>query len=414
MKLIPIEEAQKIVIENTPLIQSEKVDLFEALNRVAAKPIVSRRIIPPADNSAMDGFAVIASDIAGASSDNPVILKVSEDLPAGYMAKTEVTGGCAIRIMTGAPIPRGADAVVIVEDTRPQAEDRVAVLNSVEPGANIRRAGEDQQPGDVLLEAGSVVSPAHLGLLAANGKLTVEVYRRPVAAILSTGDELVDIDMEPGPGQIVDSNAYCLKAMLMEAGAIATVMPLVADKPDETKRALKKAMFADLLITSGGVSMGEFDYVKDIVEELGIDVKFWKVRLKPGKPTIFGKRGDTMFFGLPGNPVSSMVTFEQFVRPAILKMTGHTDIFRPKIRAVLAQDVKNRAGRTNMMRCVIEKRGDDYVASLTGEQGSGILSSMGKADGLMIIPADCTFTPRGSEVAVQILNPEQFFAGKIL
>jgi len=298
----------------------------------------------------------------------------------------------------------------MVEDTKTGPDSSVAVLNPVKAGKNVRRAGEDIQPGKVLLKAGDEITPARLGMLAMNGRFSIEVFRRPVVAIMSTGDELVDIDMEPGPGQIVNTNSHTLRALLLECGALPFNLSTVADNPETTRRALERALFADVIITSGGVSMGDYDFVKDIITELGVDVKFWKVKVKPGKPTIFGTHGPKLFFGLPGNPVSVMVTFEQYVRPALLKMQGFEKVFRPVIRARLEEDVKNKAGRTNLMRCRIERKSDHNIARLTGEQGSGILSSMAWADGLIIIPHDATLIPAGQEVEVQLLHPERFYA----
>lgn len=408
--MISVEEAIEIILKEIRPLGTEKVDIINSLGRVLAEDIYSGHNIPPWDNSAMDGYAVRAEDVSDASQENPAILTVLEDLPAGYMARNEIKRGEAIRIMTGAPMPKGADTVVIVEDTE-QAEGKVKVYKPYKKGKNIRRAGEDVKEGALVLPKGSIISPASVGMMAGVGRSFVHLYQRARVAILATGDEVVDIDEEIEEGKIINSNSYTLASQVRECGAIPILLGIARDTPEHLKEKLKEGMNADLIVSSGGVSVGDYDFVKKVLSELGSAMKFWKVAMKPGKPLAFGTIGGKPAFGLPGNSVSSMIAFEQFVRPALLKMMGHIKIYRPTIEATLKEDLKKEPGRKYFISAMVEGDGKgNYYVAKAGEQGSGILSSMVKANGLIIFDDDQKEAKAGEKIKVQLLN--KFFDGR--
>jgi molybdopterin molybdotransferase len=361
----------------------------------------------------MDGYAVRAADTEGASQDNPVVLRVVADLAAGGVWQGTLEPGTAIRIMTGAPIPDGADAVVQFENTdegtRPaDAGERaeraeVSILSPASPRLNVRDAGEDIKEGELVLAKGTVLRPSEIGVLASLGYPTVFVYRRPWVAVIATGDELTPLGTELEPGKIYNSNSYSIASLAKHYGAIPAMFDIVRDKREELADALKRATGADFIITTGGVSMGDFDMVKNVLASEG-DFDFWRVRMKPGKPIAFGKIGGVPVLGLPGNPVSAMVTFEMFARPAILKMLGKSYWHKPAIEATLLDGDRNRDGRRVYLRAHVEKRDGEYFASLTGPQGSGILTSMSAANGLAIIPEDVAEVKAGDKVQVLMLD----------
>ena len=330
--MISVEKALSLILSEIKEMGTERVDITASLGRVIAENIFSKRDNPPWNNSAMDGYALRYEDIRGGSREKPAVLRVTEDLPAGYTAKNPVSKGEAIRIMTGAPIPNGADTVVMVEDTEKDGEN-VKIFRETTLGENIRRAGEDIKTGELVVPEGTVIRPAEVGIMATCGRAFVSVYQRPRVAVVSTGDELVDVDEEITEGKIVTSNSYTLSSMAIECGAVAFQLGIAKDTKKALKEKLLQALHADVIITSGGVSVGDFDFVKDVLKELGSEMKFWKVAMKPGKPLAFGTIGGKPAFGLPGNPVSCMVCFEQFVRPSLLKMMGHERIYRPVIQA---------------------------------------------------------------------------------
>ena len=382
----------------------EKVAILEALDRVLAEEIFSDEDIPPFDNSAMDGYAVIASDTKGASASQPAVLEVVEELPAGYEAAKVVKNGEAIKIMTGAPMPKGADAVVMVEDTKLE-DSRALIFKEISPGDNVRRAGEDVKKGDKVLQKGTLIRPAEIGMLAALGKPKITVVRKPRVAILSTGDELVDIGEKLSPGKIRNSNTYSLYAQIKRLNCIPIDMGIAKDVSTEVKEKIQDGLAsADMILISGGVSVGEYDLVKDVLIELGIDMKFWKVAMKPGKPMLFGIIDSKPVFGLPGNPVSVMISFEQFVRPALLKMSGRSSIRKPIFKAILDGEIRQKLGRKNFIRAWIEPVNGNYHAKITGPQGSGILRSMTLANGLIIVPEDISHIQTGAEVNVQFFD----------
>ncbi len=403
-------EALAIVLEHAPLLGAETTAVANARGRVLAEGVRATRRLPPADNSAMDGYAVRSADLASASAEHPVVLEVVGEIPAGGSAARGLRPGEAARILTGAPIPPGSDAVVMQEDVARDG-DRVEIRFAPAPRAHVRDAGEDVELGDPVLDCGARIGPAEIGMLASLGRSVVSVRRRPRVAILSGGDELVEPDGDVSGGRIVASNSYSIAAQCLEAGADPTYLGIARDAPDDIERRLRAGLHADVLVSSAGVSVGDRDYVRGVFEKLGCSLLFWGVKMKPGYPLAFGRfeSGGPLVFGLPGNPVSAMVTFEQFVRPALRKMAGHCALFRPTVRARLADGLSKRAGRLHIVRVDIERDGDEIVARHTGNQSSGVLRSMLLARGLLIFPAEARELRAGDSAAVQVLD-EDFLA----
>jgi molybdopterin molybdotransferase len=401
--MIKVEEALKTILENIRPLDCENVPITSALGCAIGESIVSGRTIPPLANSAMDGYAVVAGDTAFASKTNPVVLDVLEDVPAGKVATQPIRNGQAIRIMTGAPLPDGANAVVRVEDTEAQA-GRVKIFVAAAPGLDIREAGEDVKAGELVISKGSILRAAEIGMLAALGRSYVSVRQRPVVAVVSTGDELVEVDETPGPGKIVNSNGYSLAALVLEAGGIPLQVGIARDNREDLLAKFRAASRADIVISSGGVSVGDYDLVKDIMAEIGSRIQFWRVAMRPGRPLAFGLLEGKPLFGLPGNPVSSMVSFEQFIRPSILKMRGYSNIYRRVVLAEITEGYKKKQGLKYFLRARVEFRDGRYIASLTGEQGSGILKSMVLANGLVVLPDDINSVNPGDEVTVQLMD----------
>jgi molybdopterin molybdotransferase len=401
--MITVEEALEKILSHIHSLGFEKVTILEAMGRVIAEDIYAKRDIPPLDNSGMDGYAVRWEDIQHASNHRPIRLEVVEDLPAGSISEKTLERGQAIRIMTGAPIPKGADTVIPVEDTKKE-EGGVLILNEVPLGEHIRRAGEDVKKGVRVISAGDLIRPAEIGMLASLGRSFVSVYQRPLVAILCTGDELVDVDEGLDEVKIVSSNSYTLAAQVKDCGAIPIQLGIAKDRKEEIKEKLRQGIRADVLLSSAGVSVGDYDFVKDVLTDLGMKMIFWKVAMKPGRPLAFGIIRGKPVFGLPGNPVSSMVSFEQFVRPSLLKMMGHRQLFRPMIEAILKGDIRKKPGRRHYIRASVSFESDRYFVTITGDQGSGILTSMVKANGLVIIPEDRENVKAGEKVKVQLLD----------
>ncbi|MDO8447015.1 MAG: molybdopterin molybdotransferase MoeA [Deltaproteobacteria bacterium] len=407
--MISVEEALSIILSQVKVMGTERVDITSSLGRVIAEDIYVRRDNPPWDNSAMDGYAVRFEDIKGATKENPAVLRVIEDLPAGYVAKKTVGKGEVVRIMTGAPVPKGADTVVMVEDTEKEGE-RARIFRETPLGENIRKAGEDIKAGELVVPKGTMIRPAEVGIIATCGRAFVSVYQRPRVAVISTGDELVDVDEELSEGKILSSNSYTLSSMAAECGADAFQLGIAKDTREALKEKLQQALHADVIITSGGVSEGDFDFVKDVLKELGSEMKFWKVAMKPGKPLAFGTIGGKPAFGLPGNPVSCMVCFEQFARPSLLKMMGHGRIYRPVVQAVLKEEIKKKPGRKHFIRSFARLEEGRYTVTTTGDQGSGILKSMVAANGLLIFPEELSTLKAGDVVKVQLIDRSFDFA----
>src|SRR5947208_5693848 len=398
--MLTVEEALDQILSHVRPLGTELVELTAALGRVLAEPVVSRRELPPWPNSSMDGYAVRADDTRAGG----VELVVVGRIIAGSLPARTLRTGEAMRIFTGAPLPAGADAVVRQAGVTADAE-RVAIPRPVARGAFVRPAGEDVRAGDVVVETGETISAAEVGLLAALGHARVRVHRRPRVAVLSTGNELADLGTEPGPGQIPNTNTYSLMAQVIEAGAEPINLGVVPDHLEAITERLRWGLAAaDVLVTSAGVSVGELDLVREALERSGAELHLWQVSMRPGKPITFGTRDGRPVFGLPGNPVSAMVTFELFVRPALRRMAGADVIDRPRIRARALDRIANPGSQRGYLRVTLTPDGLSYGARLTGDQGSAILRSMVLADGLAVVAPDPPIAP-GEAVDVIVLPP---------
>lgn len=402
--LTRLQDAQKTVLDATRPLGLEKVGLLQALGRVLGEDIIAYRDNPPWDNSAMDGFAVRWEDIKQDHAiTKPVALGIVEDVQAGKVATRTVGPGQAIRIMTGAAVPKGADTVVKVEETEATG-DTVRIFKAVERGANVRPQGEDVKKGDCIIAKGTQIRPAEAGMLAILGRSFVLVHQRPRVAILSTGDELADLDERFDEDKIINSNSYGIAAAVQEAGGIPILLGIARDQPAALEEKIAHGLNADILVLSGGVSMGEYDFTKAVFKDLGAEMNFWKLAIRPGQPLAFGKIQGKLAFGLPGNPVSSMVTFEQLVRPAMRKMGGHSRYGRPVVRAAFQEKFSKRPDRRHFLRGILSLEGGVLKVGTTGDQGSGILTSMVKANGLIDLPEEVERLNPGDLVDVQVLS----------
>lgn len=417
--MISVDDALAYILNHIEPLPVEEVHLLDGLDRILAEDIVANMDIPPFSNSAMDGYAVCASDTAGAEPDAPVTLKVIEDVAAGAVPETEIAPGTAARIMTGAPMPPGADAVVRFEETSEGREagspnGSVHIYKEVLPMDNVRPAGEDISRGERVLEAGRLLRPQELGVLAALGQPTVQVHRRPKVALLATGDELAGINEEVTPGKIRNINEYTTAAQVRRYGGVPIQLGIARDTVEDLTAKIQAGLEQniDLLLTSAGVSVGDFDVVKDVLAAEG-EMHFWQVAIKPGKPLAFGQMAGVPVLGLPGNPVSAMIAFEVFARPAMRKMAGWSQWEKPRVRATLQEDVTN-SGRRHYMRSVVIRGEDGYEVTTRGDtvkvQGSGILTSMVWANAFLVVPEGETFLPAGSQVEVEMFDwPEIVF-----
>jgi molybdopterin molybdotransferase len=382
--MIPVEEALEIVLREAKALPVEEVALDDALSRVLAGDVASDVDLPPFHRAAMDGYALRARDVAGA----PAALEVVGEVRAGQWPDLTVGPGQAVRIMTGAPVPPGADSVQQIEKTQPLDEFRVTILSAVAAGANVAPRGSEVRAGDVVLARGRVIDPAAIAVLASAGQARVRVARRPVVALLVTGDEIVDVSASPAPGQIRNSNGPAVAAQARLAGAEVRLLGVAPDRQDATVVALRAGLAADVLVVSGGVSAGDYDLVEPALLELGATFLFTKVAVKPGAPLVFGRRGATLVFGLPGNPVSAQVTFDLFVRPALLRMQGATVVSRPRVTVELLAGVKNRSGRKSHVPARVRFEGGRLVARPLRSMGSGDLAAHARANALVVIEAD--------------------------
>jgi len=396
--VLTVEEARDAILSRIEPLEVERVEVMGALGRVLAEPIVSRATIPPWANSSMDGYALRAADTRG----EPVELAVVGRIIAGSMPSRPLRAGEAMRIFTGAPLPEGADAVVPQEDVAADGE-RVTIRGRIDAGACVRPAGEDVRVGDVIVQPGHVVGPPEVGLLATLGYAQVRVFRRPRVAVLSTGNELADLGTEAAPGQIPNTNTYSLMAQVLEAGAEPINLGVAPDRLEAITERLQWGLTADVLVTSAGVSVGELDLVRDALERCGAELHLWQVSMRPGKPITFGTRAGRPVFGLPGNPVSAMVTFELFVRPALRRMAGARAVDRPRVRARALDAIANPGFRRGYLRVTLTRDAIGYGARLTGDQGSAILRSMVMADGLAVVAGDTTIAA-GDAVDVILLR----------
>ena len=397
--MISIDEAIDAVLGEVRPLPAETAPLLEALGRATAAEIVSPERVPGFDNSAMDGYAVQGAELQAGRRE----FRVTIDIPAGLWFAETVGAGDAAKIMTGAPLPAGVDTVVPVELTA-QHGDTLVVEEPVQPGANVRRAGEDVAEGDVLFPRGARLGPAEIGLLASVGCDSVSVARRPRVAILATGSELAPLGSPLSPGHIRNSNSFTAYGQVLAASAEPVLLGIARDDLDETRRLMAVALEHDVVVTSGGVSVGEYDFVKQVQDELGVQRHFWGVATKPGKPLAFGSRGNILVFGVPGNPVAAMISFETYVRPALLAMQGRSDLYRPYVYAAADEPVKRTRDRTEARRCRLERRGRGWGFTTTGPQGSGILRSMALAEGLAMIPPGHPGAEPGEQFLVMLLE----------
>ena len=399
---VRVAEAQEMVLSCVQPVGVEKVPLLEALHRVTAEEVIAQRHIPLDDNSAMDGYAVRHADVVGATRDQPAVLTVLEILPAGKRPQHCLTPGTAVKIMTGAPLPEDADTVVQVEHTD-GSDTRVQIYRAPRLGSNLRRRGEDIRQGECVLAAQTLLRPAELGVLASVGKAQVLVYQRPRVAILATGDEIIDPGEPDTRGKIINSNSYTLAGQIAEVGGSPLLLGVAPDERTIMSQRIASGLRADVLITSGGVSVGSFDYVRECLDAFGFQARFWTVAMRPGSPATFGMVGHVPVFSLPGNPVASMVTFELFVRPALRKMMGRPDLFRRRLEAVLQDAVEKRRGVRTLLRGVLRQDDGQATVTTTGPQGSGILRSMSLANCLIDLPEDTEHLQPGVTVQVMLL-----------
>ena len=398
--MISVHEALRIVCDATAVLGAERLSLLAALGRVAAEDVVSGRAVPAAPNSAMDGYAVRHADLARV----PARLRIIAVEPAGSVVGETITAGTAVKLFTGSVVPRGADTVVRREDTE-EREGEVVVQRAPARGANIRDTGEDIRPGQVVVATGNVLGPADLGVLASVGRAAIAVHQRPRVVIVATGSELVEVDETPGAGQVVNSNAYTLAAAVRETGGEPTVLPIVRDDPGMIREALATGLRADVLLTSGGVSVGDLDFVKEELTAVGVEQLFWKVAQKPGKPLVFGRHAHGLVFGLPGNAVSALVCFYVYVRPALRRLQGHRRLHLPVVEATLGASVRKATGLTEFLRVRLEHGRDGPVATAFGSQSSGVLTALGGA-ALLVGPAERSELAAGERYPVIVLSAE--------
>ena len=404
MKHLRASEALRVILDSITMLGVESVKLERSLGRVLAEDIRANRDLPPYDVSAMDGFAVYSVDVTNGSA----ILEIIEDIKAGDMPAKIVQPGQCARIMTGAPVPQGADAVIRVEDTQEISASRVQIGKAVKSGNDIRPQGENMRNGDVVLTTGVEITPGVIGVLATVKAAQVAVFRRPRVAILSTGNELEGMDDPVDPCKIPNSNSHALMAQVQALGIEPMLLGIARDDPQELEQYLQRGLEYDVLLVSGGTSVGVHDYVRPTIEKMGVQMKFWRVAIRPGHPLAFGVTHKTVVFGVPGNPVSSMVCFEEFVAPALRRMMGNSHLYRRTVLARLAHPVKMHPGRTEFIRVQLTHDEAGYIASSTGTQSSGVLLSMAKADGLMVVPLDSTGLAAGEQVTVQLLDGAVF------
>ncbi len=401
--MVNADEALRLILSNTPTLGLEKIALAGSLGRVVATDIVAPVDLPLFDNSSMDGYAVISTDLSEASKEHPRKLDVIGESSAGNVFRSKVRPGQAVKVMTGGKIPGRADAVVPVELVGKVGEKSIAVTQPVNAGQYIRRVGEDIRSGETVMRVGETIRPPHMGVLASLGRTKVRVFRLPRVNILATGDELVDVDEKPSEGQIRNSNSHMLAGYVRQAGGIPFVMASVRDKKKRIREAIKKAPDADVLLITGGVSVGAYDFVKGVLEDWGVHLIVQSVNIKPGRPLVFGRRKNMIIFGLPGNPVSTSVTFLQLVRPALQTLSGQK--FTPPLRHQATMDgvFEKHDGKRHFVRGVAKQVDGRYHVQITGTQSSGALSSMVKANCLIIIPEAVTSMKPGDQVEIELL-----------
>lgn len=402
--MLEVEDALAHFLSYFHPLKPDQVPILDALDRVLAEDVIAEMDIPPLSNTAMDGYTMRCDDTGGARKDAPKRLRVIGELAAGSLMRQPIQPGTAVRIMTGAPIPAGGEAVIPFEEVEVDGED-ILIFKRYPHGLNIRLAGEDVRSNEVVIEKGAILRPQEIGMLAALGRTLITVIRRPHVALLSTGNEVIDAGTEWQPGKIRDANGFSNAAQVLKYGGIPVQLGIatddVTDISGKIHAGLEKGI--DLLITSGGVSVGDFDLVKKVLASEG-EISFWKVRMKPGKPLAFGVIKGVPLLGLPGNPVSAMVSFEIFARPAILSMLGKTNLKKPEFDAILLDEIRYKDNRRHYVRVKLQEQDGIRFARLTGDQGSGILRSMVKADALAIIPEEVDHLPPNSPVKVIMLD----------
>ena len=409
---LTVAEALQQVLQGVNVLPAENVLLLDALDRVLAQPVTAGDSLPPFANSSMDGYAVRAADVAGATRDEPAVLRVAGDVPAGVAPTLQLEPGEAARIMTGAPLPPGADSVIPVEDTNEPWRDAerplpelIELYRSVEAGDYVRQPGEDVQAGSRVLPAGHVIRPQEIGLLASLGVEEVAVVRRPRVAVLATGDELIPIDQPLQPGKIRNSNRYTQTAQVLSAGGVPLPLGIAGDREQDVREKLQAGVEAgvDLFVSSAGVSVGAYDVVKLVLEREG-NVRFWRVRMRPGKPLAYGTYEGVPYLGLPGNPVSAMVSFERFVRPAIRKMAGHDELEQPRVEVVMQDEIQSDGRETYARARVALGKDRVYTARLSGDQGSHVMTALVEANALVIVPEGVRRVAPGERLEAMLLR----------
>lgn len=403
---VSFEEAQKIILDSITPLGWENVSIMEASNRILHEEIVSDIMMPPVDDSAMDGYAIIAGDTRGASRNNPIKLQIVGEIQAGGSADgIRISTGTAVRIMTGAPIPQGADSVIRFEDTEEET-GYVKVFREMAIHENYRLTGEHIKKGDKLLKKGERLSSADVGILASLNRDMVKVYRQPRVSIISTGDELAEIGEESHHSQIRNVNAYTLLSEVKKYNGIPHYLGIAKDMFKDLKEVFTKALESDVVISTGGISTGKYDFVRDIFSELGIEIKFERVNIKPGRPCVFGKKGDKLIFGLPGNPVPTLTSFIQFVRPALLRLMGANKIAKPIVNAILEDDIRSPK-IYHLLRGLFTIRNNDFYVSKTAGQKPSMLRSMSVANCLIIVPENITEVSAGDKVSIQLIDHDE-------
>lgn len=401
--MVNAEDALRIILDAAPLLKSENIPLARSFGRSVAEEIIARGNLPPYPNSSMDGYAVRRSDVEGAAPGNPMTLVVAGESRAGSVFSGPLPKKSAIRIMTGARVPEGADAVIPVEDVAGDGQKVVIVAGIPRPSENIRFPGEDIAAGESVMRAGEVISPAHAGVLASLGYADIRVTRRPRVAIIATGDEIVEPGKPLRDGHIYNSTSFALQALVGEAGAKARFLGIGGDRKGRIRLLLRDAIRDDVIIVTGGVSVGRYDVVKEVLAENGVEILFWKVNIKPGRPMVFGTVKGTLVFGLPGNPVSTGVTFLQFVRPALLKMLGNRNVSLPPLTAIADEHLKKSDGKRHYLRGIVRQEGGTFRVRTTGSQSSGVMSSLLKANCLIVLPEEVSEILPGGEVTIELL-----------
>ncbi len=404
--IVSYEEALSIILKSVNPLGCEKISITEAAGRVLYEDIISDIILPAADDSSMDGYAIISKDSAGASKTKPAVLRIIGEIRAGGpVQKLRVSKGTAIRIMTGAPIPDGADSVIPFEDTEEEA-GYARIFRETVKNENCRFAGESLKKGDKVLQKGERLKSANIGLLASLNHTSVKVYKQPAVSIISTGDELAELGDNIRPGQIINSSAYALFSEIKKYGALPRHIGIAKDTIDDTRKKFIEALSSDVIISTGGASMGKYDFVKNVLSDLNVEIFFEKIKVKPGKPCAFGKIGNKLIFGLPGNPAGTLTSFMQFVRPALLRIMGANKIKKPSVSAFLEEDIKKEPGRLHLVRGIFTIKDNQFFVSTTGNQNSSILRSVSRANCLIIIPENST-AKAGEKVVIQLIDHDE-------